>query len=211
MKILAIGAHPDDIEFGCGGILYKLFKEKHKINLLVMTKGNVGGTSNKRWLEQKKSAATLKASLFYGGLKDTGVNMGRELIRIIEKTLDNVRPDIVLVNYCEDTHQDHRNLAKAVETASRYIKNILFYEVPTTLDFLPTVFFDIGRVMTEKEQLLKCHKSQVNKTRVKNLSIIESAKSAAIFRGYQNRVKYAEAFVPQRLSLELLLKKKAAE
>ena len=65
--------------------------------------------------------------------------------------------------------------------------------------------------MTEKEQLLKCHKSQVNKTRVKNLSIIESAKSAAIFRGYQNRVKYAEAFVPQRLSLELLLKKKAAE
>ena len=207
MKILAIGAHPDDIEFGCGGILYKLFTEKHKINLLVMTKGNVGGDSDERWLEQKKSAAILKAPLFYGGFEDTDVNMGRELIQVIEKALNKVKPDIVLVNYLEDTHQDHRNLAKAVETAARYMKNVLFYEVPTTLNFLPTVFFDIGKVMSKKEQLLKSHKSQVYKTKVKNLSIIESAKSAAIFRGYQNRVKYAEAFVPQRLSLELLFKK----
>ncbi|MCG2725539.1 MAG: PIG-L family deacetylase [Elusimicrobia bacterium] len=207
MKILAIGAHPDDIEFGCGGVLYKLFKDNHKINLLVITKGNVGGNSDERWIEQKKSAAILKASLFYGNFEDTDVNMGRELIQVIEKTLNKVKPDIILANYLEDTHQDHRNLAKAVETAARYMKNILFYEVPTTLNFLPTVFFDIGRVMPKKEQLLKCHKSQVYKTRVKNLSIIESAKSAAIFRGYQNRVKYAEAFVPQRLSLELLLKR----
>ncbi|MEA3307431.1 MAG: PIG-L deacetylase family protein [Elusimicrobiota bacterium] len=207
MKILAIGAHPDDIEFGCGGILYKLFKDKHKINLLVMTKGRVGGDSDERWLEQKKSASLIKAPLFYGGFKDTDVAMGRELIQAIEKVLDKVKPDIVFVNYLEDTHQDHRNLAQAVETASRYMKNVLFYEVPTTLNFLPSVFFDIGPVMKKKEQLLKSHKSQVYKTRVKNLSIIESAKSAAIFRGYQNRVKYAEAFVPQRLSMELLLKK----
>ena len=74
MKILAIGAHPDDIEFGCGGILYKLFKEKHKINLLVMTEGNVGGDSDKRWAEQKKSAAILKAPLFCGGFKDTEIS-----------------------------------------------------------------------------------------------------------------------------------------
>ncbi|MBU2530484.1 MAG: PIG-L family deacetylase [Elusimicrobia bacterium] len=207
MKILAIGAHPDDIEFGCGGILYKMFKDKHKINLLVMTKGNVGGDSDDRWLEQKKSAAILKAQVFYGGFEDTNVNMSRELIQVIEKTLNKVKADVVLANYLEDTHQDHRNLAKAVETAARYMKNVLFYEVPTTLNFLPSVFFDIGKVMSKKEQLLKCHKSQVYKTKVKNLSIIESAKSAAIFRGYQNRVKYAEAFVPQRLSLELLLKK----
>ncbi len=207
MKILAIGAHPDDIEFGCGGILYKLFTEKHKINLLVMTKGNVGGNSDDRWLEQKKSAAILKAPLFFGGFEDTNVSMSRELIQVIEKALNKVKPDIVLVNYLEDTHQDHRNLAQAVETASRYMKNVLFYEVPTTLNFLPSVFFDIGKVMSKKERLLRSHKSQVYKTKVKNLSIIESAKSAAIFRGYQNRVKYAEAFVPQRLSLELLLKK----
>jgi LmbE family N-acetylglucosaminyl deacetylase len=207
VKILAIGAHPDDIEFGCGGILYKLFKDKHKINLLVMTKGSVGGDSDERWAEQKKSASILKAPLFCGGFKDTDVPMGRELIQVIEKTLNKIKPDIVFVNYLEDTHQDHRNLAQAVETASRYMKNVLFYEVPTTLNFLPTVFFDIGPVMPKKEQLLKSHKSQVYKTRVKNLSIVESAKSAAIFRGYQNRVKYAEGFVPQRLSLELLLKK----
>ena len=100
-------------------------------------------------------------------------------------------------------------MAKAVETAARYTKNILFFEVPTTLNFLPTVFFDIEDSISKKEQLLKCHKSQVHKTRVKNLSIVESVRSAAVFRGYQDRVKYAEAFVPQRLSLELLLKKVA--
>ena len=112
----------------------------------------------------------------------------------------------MVVNYCDDTHQDHRNVARAVITAARYTKNLLFYEVPTTQNFVPTVFSDIGAILGHKVRLLKCHRSQVYKTRVKNLSIIETAKSTAVFRGYQDRVKYAEGFTPQRLLLDLVFK-----
>lgn len=208
MKILGIGAHPDDLEFGCGGTFCKLAAQGHKLSLLVMTRGSVGGDPKVRFAEQERSAAALKARLYWGGFEDTGVTVTRELIRAIEERIEAVKPDMVFVNYAHDTHQDHRNVAKAVETAARYVKNLLFYEVPTTQEFNPGVFVDIGAVIDRKVALLKCHRSQVYKTRVKDLSIVESAKAAAMFRGYQDRVKYAEGFVPRRLLLDGLISRK---
>lgn len=206
MKILGIGAHPDDVEFGCGGILHKLALKGHKLNILVMTGGGMGGDSGVRKAEQERAAKLLKARLFWGGFRDTEVPMCRELIQMAERHIELAKPDLIFVNYEDDTHQDHRNIAKAVITAARYAKNLLFYEVPTTLNFSPTVFSDICAVIGKKIRLLQCHRSQVHKTRVKNLSIIETVKSTAVFRGYQDRVKYAEGFAPQRLLLDLLLK-----
>ena len=81
----------------------------------------------------------------------------------------------------------------------------MFYETPSSIDFSPTVFVDIGDVIKEKLFLLKLHKSQVYATKVKKLSILESAVSTAIYRGYQDRVKYAEGFVPLRLALDYIL------
>lgn len=207
MKILAIGAHPDDIEFGAGGTLYRFSRKRCSISLLVMSRGDIGGKARLRWKEQEASADLLGASLFFGGYRDTGITMGRKLIQTVEKAIEKTEPDIIMTNYRRDTHQDHRNLSQAVETAARHMKNLVFFEVPTTLEFLPSVFVDIEEVMDEKEKLLKCHKSQIYKTRVENLSIFESARSTAIYRGYQDRIKYAEAFVPQRLSLDFLLSK----
>ena len=208
MKILGIGPHPDDLEFGCGGAFLKMAAEGHKISLLVMTKGSVGGDPRVRLAEQERSAAMLKAKLYWGGFEDTGVTLTRELIRAAERTIEAVKPDIVFVNYGTDTHQDHRSVSQAVETAARYVKNLVFYEVPTTMDFNPGVFVDIGAEIGRKVALLKCHRSQVFKTRVKNLSIVESAKAAAMFRGYQDRVKYAEGFIPRRLLLDYLIGRK---
>ena len=175
------------------------------MNMLVMTNGSVGGDPRARRAEQERAAAMLKARLYWGGFEDTSVQLGRELIHAVEQRLEEIEPDLVLVNYASDTHQDHRNVARAVETAARYSRNLIFYEVPTTLDFTPGVFVDIGTVITRKVALLKSHRSQVYKTRVKNLSIVESAKAAAMFRGYQDRVKYAEGFVPRRLLLDSLI------
>jgi len=177
----------------------------HKIHMLVLTCGSVGGKPEMRRAEQERSAAMLKAKLYWGGFEDTGVILNRELIRAVEEKIELVKPDMVFVNHAADTHQDHRNVAQAVETAARYIKNLMFYEVPTTMDFNPGIFMDIEPVIAKKVALLKCHSSQVYKTRVKNLSIVESAKAAAIFRGYQDRVKYAEGFVARRLMLDSLL------
>lgn len=206
MKILGIGAHPDDIEFGCGGTFYKLSRKKHKISFLVMSKGEMGSPANIREKEQEKSVKYLNANLYWGGFKDTNIPMSRELIQTIERHIRLIEPDIIFTNYPEDTHQDHRNVSNATVTAARYSRNLIFYEVPTTLNFVPNVFVNICGVIDRKVFLLKCHDSQVYKTRVEGLSIIESAKSTAIYRGYQDRVKYAEGFVPQRLSLDFILK-----
>ncbi|MEF3280366.1 MAG: PIG-L family deacetylase [Elusimicrobiota bacterium] len=207
-KILAIGAHPDDIEFGCGGTLLKLSDSGAKIFMYVLTKGDFGGNPEIREKEQIKSASIIGANLIWGGFKDTEVFLNRELIENVEKVIKKVSPDLIFVNYYKDTHQDHIAVSNAVVTAARYINNFLFYETPTSIDFSPTIFNDIGDVFKNKISLLKAHFSQINKTRVKNLSIIESAQSTAIFRGYQGRMKYCESFMAQRIMFDILCSKK---
>lgn len=202
MNILAIGAHPDDIEYGCGGTLSKFYKRGDKISFLVMTKGEVGGKPSIRKTEQHNAAKVLGARIFWGNFGDTRINLDKTLINEIENVIRKVKPTLIFVHHPEDTHQDHRNVSQATVTATRYIRNVLFYEVPTTGNFSPTVFVDIGAFIEKKEKLLKNHSSQVHATRVADLSILESAHASAIFRGFQNRVKYAEGFVPLRLALD---------
>jgi LmbE family N-acetylglucosaminyl deacetylase len=204
MKIIAIGAHPDDLEYGCGGTLYKLSKAGHDINLIVMTRGEMGGDPSVRQKEQEHSAKLLKAKLFWGRFSDTQIPLEKETINTIEYFIKKIQPDLTFVLHPKDTHQDHRTVSQATVTATRYVRNVLFYEVPTTFDFSPaSIFTDIGGDTLDKKMLLlKSHKSQVFSTRVADLSILEAAKATALFRGFQNRVKYAEGFVPLRLSLD---------
>lgn len=206
MNILAIGAHPDDIEYGCGGALAKLTLLGHHIYLLVMTKGEVGarGKTLTRQREQDRSAKILGArKIFWGGYRDTRIPLGKELISRIEKAVKAVNPTFIFVNYMDDTHQDHRVVAQATNTATRYTKNVLFYEVPSTQNFNPTVFIDIQGVLDLKMACLRAHASQVTATKIKDLTILDSARSNAIFRGIQGRVKYAEAFAPSRLFIAI--------
>lgn len=203
-KILVIGSHPDDFEFGCGGTLIK-FAKISKIYVLVMSKGEVGGSAEVRQKEQQKVCKYLKAKLFWGNYKDTKIELSKDLIDKIESVINEVKPDIVFTHYPNDTHQDHRNVAQASITATRYIKNVLFYETPSSIDFAPTVFVDISAVINKKLHLLELHKSQVYATKIKGLSIKEAAVSTAIYRGYQDRVKYAEGFSPLRISIDYFL------
>lgn len=205
MNILGVGSHPDDLEFGCGGTFFKLAQAGHKLHMLVITAGEVGGDSRVRRAEQERSAKSLKAKLHWGGFRDTDIPLTRELISVLEKCIDEVKPDLAFTHYFEDTHQDHRKVSQAMTTATRYMRNVLFYEGPTSMNFNPTVYSDIGPVLGRKLAVLKAHRSQVYRTKVPGLSVLESAQSTAIFRGYQDRCKYAEGFVPLRLSLDLNL------
>ncbi len=200
MNILAIGAHPDDIEFGCGGTLIKHAKKGDNIYLLILTKGEVGARPTIRMKEQVLSAKLLKAKkVYWGSFPDTKVRVDKKLITVIEDAIKNAEPDIIFFNYYYDIHQDHRAVAEGAISATRYVKKVLFYEVPTTEHFEPDVFVDIAEVLEDKLRLLKVYASQVNKTRVPHLTILESAKSCANFRGFQARVKYAEGFKALRL------------
>jgi LmbE family N-acetylglucosaminyl deacetylase len=204
MNILAIGPHPDDVEFGCGGSLIKYAQKGHNVYLLILTMGDVGGNPDIRKKEQEDAAQFMKAKqVFWGDFKDTEVPNNKTLISTIEEVINKTKPHVIFFNYIADTHQDHRVIAEASTSASRYIKETLHYEVPTSLNFQPDIFVDIGDVLDEKLQLLGIHTSQVSKTNVEDLTIKESARSCAVFRGYQGRVKYAEGFKAIRIIREI--------
>jgi len=203
MNILAIGSHPDDIEFGCGGTLLKYAAAGHRIFLLVLTDGSYGGDPAVRRHEEERAAGFIGARLFWGDFRDTDLKDNRELILKVDAVIEQVTPDVVFLNYYEDVHQDHRAASRAGVSATRYVREVLFYEVPTTQRFEPDIFVDIHAVLEKKLELLAVHASQVDKTRVENLTILESAQSCANFRGYQGRVKYAEGFMALRVLKEL--------
>ena len=204
VNILAIGAHPDDIEFGCGGALIKYTQKGHRLFLLVMTGGGLGGSSAVRRQEQNDSGNILGTEkIFWGDYEDTHLIVDVGLIGKIEAVIAEVKPDFIFCNFPDDTHQDHRHLAQAIMSATRYIRNVLFYEGPTTQNFNPQVFVDISDTLNKKVKALQAHHSQVMKTNIEDLSIVEVARSSANFRGIQGRVKYAEAFHSLRLFINI--------
>jgi LmbE family N-acetylglucosaminyl deacetylase len=203
VNVLAIGAHPDDIEYGCGGILTKYAERGHAINLFVASRGGRGGDPKVREREQDEAAVILGARrVFWGGYKDTEVPLNRELIVRLEDVIRDVGPTMIFVNCPDDTHQDHRHLAQCATSATRKVPNFLFYEVPSTQNFVPNCYTDIAKVLDKKLAALEAHRSQVAKTNIEDLSILELAVSSANFRGIQARVKYAEAFQSVRLLLD---------
>jgi len=204
MNILAIGAHPDDIEFGCGGTLIKYTEKGHRLFLLVMTEGGLGAPASVRAQEQLDAIAALGAEdVFWGGYEDTLLLTDQAMISKIETVISKVKPDFIFCNFLDDTHQDHRHLAQATISATRYIRNVLFYEGPTTQNFTPHVFVDISDTLEKKIKALEAHQSQMTKTNIEDLTIVELARSSANFRGIQGRVKYAEAFHSLRLFINI--------
>lgn len=201
--ILALGAHPDDIEYGCGGTLLTAVEKKHKVYLGVMTDGSATTNTN-RIAEQEKAAALMGASgLFWGGFRDTHLEQNRELITSIEYMLKKVSPDIVFVNAPNDAHQDHQALASCAITACRYVRKVLFYHDFTSIDFLPDTYTDIGNTLNTKRKLLACHKSQVSKKYPTGLDILESVNALAAYYGFMAKVRYAEAFKPLRYLMSI--------
>ena len=204
MNILAVGAHPDDIEFGCGGTLTKYADRGHNVYLLVMTKGQHGGAAEVRTEEQAASLSILGArDIYWGDLIDTHLAVDKNTIDKIESVIACVHPDLIFCHFTDDTHQDHRHLAQMTVSATRYIRNVLFYEGPTTQNFNPYVFVDICDTLERKIAALEAHRSQVMKTNIEGVSILDIARSSASFRGIQGRVQFAEAFFALRLFINV--------
>jgi LmbE family N-acetylglucosaminyl deacetylase len=204
MNLLAIGAHPDDVEFGCGGSLIKYVEHGHHVYLLVLTEGGKGGDRKRRRREQVTAAAAMGVKkIFWGGYEDTRIAVERPLIQRIEQVIAEVNPLFILVHYGDDTHQDHRHLSTCTVTATRYSRNVLFYEGPTTQNFTPTVFVSVDSVLERKLEVLQAHTSQMLKTNIEGRSIVDIARASAHFRGIQGRVRNAEGFMPLRLFINI--------
>lgn len=202
MKILAIGSHPDDLEYGCGGTLARYASAGHEITMLVLTLGQAGGDSKKRKEEQCAAGKALGAAqVIFGGYDDTRIPLDQPFICFLESQLKRIGPDMIFVHYGNDTHQDHRTVHTATLSAARYVPNLLFYEGPTTIDFQPTIFVDVSSSLEKKIESLKEHRSQVTKTNIPGTNILDMAVATATFRGTQGRVGSAEGFSSARLFL----------
>jgi len=120
IRVLALGAHPDDIEAGCGGTLLKYALNGHRVFQMVMTSGEQGGRAAVRRREQQRASKHLHIEkIFWGHYRDTGVPAGQGLIQKIERVVKAVDPHFIFVHYHDDTHQDHRHLAISTITATR--------------------------------------------------------------------------------------------
>ncbi|MFQ5706695.1 MAG: tetratricopeptide repeat protein [bacterium] len=194
--VLAIGAHPDDLEFGCGGTLLKFREEGARVIGLVLsrgTRGSIKGKQANRKAEAQKGASVLHLSeLLVKDFPDTNFSQKKGEIReIIEDLVRKYNPNIILTHNPKDKHQDHLAVYQATKEAIRGPQTVLCYENPNTpSDFKPDYFVDISHYLMDKVQALKEHKSQMGKVYAKP----EVVRNIAGFRGTQARVKYAEAY-----------------
>ena len=200
-SVLAIGAHPDDIELGCGGALLHHVRRGDSVCMLVVTNGEAGPGETHRRCDEQTAAARLLGieDLHFGQLPDGRVSHHElALVHLIEGLLARGHVDTVYTHHAEDSHQDHRSVALATWGAARWIPNVLGYESPSSLHFSPSVFIDIADVIEGKVAALACHRSQIVSSNMASVPLVLSQGS---FRGHQGRVPMAEGFVSHRLVL----------
>ncbi|OPY18526.1 MAG: Diacetylchitobiose deacetylase [Methanomethylovorans sp. PtaU1.Bin093] len=192
-KILAIGAHPDDIELGCGATLIKHASENDELFLIIASYGEKGGNKDQRLKEATESARLLGAKdIIFLGLPDTQMHHDGITVGKIDQYMCKIKPDIVYVHCPKDYHQDHVAIALSTLSASRHMRNaVLFYESPsTTIEFRPTAYNDVTQQFCYKLKSIDIFKSQKERDYMEKVSVIGLAKSRGSILG----VKYAEAF-----------------
>ncbi len=196
MRVLAIGAHPDDIELGCGGALLGHRDAGDELVMLVMTDGSRGPQGmDTRVVEQEGCAHMLGAELRWGGFTDGSVPSDHGGVAVVEDALEG-GVDLIYTHAPSDTHQDHRATAEATFAAARRVPRVLCYETPSSVSFTPGVFVDIDGYVEGKLNLLRAHLSQALAGGPVDLEAVEAQ---ARFRGFQAKARNAEGFVAHRL------------
>jgi len=199
MIVLAVGAHPDDIELGAGGAIARHVMEGDEVYFIVLTYGEKSGDKNERIREAKESSSELNIkSIRFGGIPDTRVTDGVETIMVIEELINKIKPERVYTHCAKDRHQDHRNAALASFSAARRVREVLSYESPDCYpNFVPQLYVQITDTISKKIRALQRFNSQQNK----RFFEVEAIKGLAQFRGYQVGIPYAEAFEVIRMIL----------
>jgi len=173
-NILAIGAHFDDIELGCGGTIARHVKEGDNVIMMVLTNSeyyNYDGTPirTKEVAEKEgKNAAKILGvdKLISIGLATKTLQYGFELIEIINKVIDDYQIDMIYTHWDKDVHQDHSAIGKATLNAGRHVKNILMYRsnwYHTTFEFRGNYYVDISDFIDIKIKAVKAHENEYKK------------------------------------------------
>jgi len=199
MKIVCIGAHPDDVELGMGGTIANHIRNKDKVTIILCTLGGVSGDPISREKETYQAAKILGVNnlkiLNYPVAKLNKPD--KEFAEILRKLFDEINPDRVYTHTSSDVHQVHVGVNKSVVNASKNVDQILFFETisSSTTEFLPNAYVDITKTINQKIKSLQAHKSQSHRFYIKP-NVIKSLANTRYVWGKvgPNSKGYAEAF-----------------
>ena len=226
VDVLAIGAHPDDVEFGCGGTLIKMIAEGKKVAIIDLTQGELGtrGTEFTR-AEESANAAEIMGVVARENMKMKDgflVNSEEYQMRIV-KMIRKYRPEIVFCNAIEDRHPDHAKGSKLVSDAcflSGLIKIETQHEGSIQQAWRPKQVFhyiqwkniqpdfvvDISDFQDKKIEVCKAYKTQLFNsdskepiTATATKDFMESLTYRAQDWGRLSGVDYAEGFTSEKL------------
>ncbi len=220
MRVLAIGAHPDDLEILCGGTLARYCQNGHHVVMTYATRGELGNDRltlaecfETRSSEAREAAALIGAELKPLGFDDNGVNPHdhRQQLRVLD-LIREVDPDVILTHDPTDYHPDHLALPSLVSwcmpliglrryetehAASDRLPTLFFMDTMLGIGFRPSHFVDITDAMEIKLNMLRAHQSQLSFLKQYfRTDPLEQVHIVARFRGMQAGTAYAEAFRP---------------
>ena len=201
MNILAIGAHFDDVEIGCGGAIAKHVHNKDNVTVLVVTdsayteqNSNHTRTKNIALREGKAAADILGYELICGNLATREIAFNPELVDQIERVIHDHSIDMLYTHWDHDVHQDHQAIGKASLTAGRKLYRLLMYRsnlYQSSVSFNENFFVDISEFINPKMQAIAAHETEVKKFGPDWLNFW---KQEAITNGVRCGTKYAEVF-----------------
>jgi hypothetical protein len=226
LDILAFGAHPDDVELGCGGTLLVAIEEGKKVGVIDMTKGELGtrGTTSQRLKEAQLASEVLGLTVRenLGMLDGFFLNDKEHQFAIIE-TIRRFQPNIILCNAPSDRHPDHGRAAVLVEDAAflaglSKIKTThngivqtawrptqVFHYIQSR-SLTPHFVVDISAHMDKKMEAILAHSSQFYdpnsnepETFISGTAFLEFVKGRAKELGQQIGVQYAEGFITNKM------------
>lgn len=221
-RILIIAAHPDDEVLGCAATVARLIKEGYEAYTLILGEGKTS-RDEKRVLENKQeeiqilNAEIQKANDVIGikGVFTESFPDNRfdsvdllDIIKVISKVKEEIRPDIIFTHYEHDLNIDHQITYQAVITATRpmqdeCVKEIYSFEILSStewnypLSFSPDTFFDISETIDLKIEAMKVYDSELCK--YPHPRSLEGIKLNAQYQGMRVGKKYVEAFQSVRV------------
>jgi LmbE family N-acetylglucosaminyl deacetylase len=189
-RILAVGAHPDDVEIGIGGILAAHRAAGADITIYTLTNGEAGGDEQTRELESIAAARVLGATVRFGRFDDTRLGHESGLVQAIEDVVQEMRPDLVYTHGSSDLHQDHAAVHHATMVATRRVDRVYGYQSPSsTVEFAPRRFIPIDDHLTTKLESIACYRSQ---TEVRDYLEHDLLVATARYWGRFTNARYAE-------------------
>jgi len=201
MNILAIGAHFDDIELGCGGSLAKHVAKGDTVFAFVATQSGFANPNNEvirtnevALAEGKKAMEVLGAQLICGGHETLKVEFGEGLNAQIRGILEKHDIHLVYAHWVGDIHHDHQAVARAALHSCRHIPRMLMYRsnwYHSNLDFKGNFYVDVTGYLDKKVEAVRAHVSELERTGNRWIGFFNNEAENA---GQRISVKHAEVF-----------------